>query len=150
MSSLPPLKVYYHGLCPSCRKDRARYERWAGEVGRQVAWCDVTGHQEMLREKGVDPQAALLSLHIEEEGGRIMEGIEAYILLMRRVQRLKPVAWLIGLPGLKPLLRWLYDDWVRRCLAREGRLPCSLLTRGAEDSGHGARAIRCAVDRGGW
>lgn len=42
---------------------------------------------------------------------------------MRRVPRLKPVAWLIGLPGLKPLLRWLYDDWVRRRLAREGRLP---------------------------
>ncbi|WP_366927124.1 hypothetical protein [Halomonas sp.] len=85
MSSLPPLKVYYDGLCPGCRKDRARYERWAGEVGQQVAWCDVTGHQEMLREKGVDPQAALLSLHIqaallslhiEEEGGRIMEGID--------------------------------------------------------------------------
>lgn len=123
MSELPPLKVYYDGICPGCRRDRARYERWAGEAGDQVAWCDVTEHQATLREKGVDPQAALLSLHVEEEGGRIVEGIDAYILLMRRVPRLKPLAWLIGLPGLKPLLRRLYDAWVRRRLARQGRLP---------------------------
>lgn len=122
MSDLPPLKVYYDGICPGCRRDRARYERWAGEAGRQVGWYDVTEHRDVLREKGVDLQAALLSLHVEEEGGRIREGIDAYILLMRRVPRLRPIAWLIGLPGLKPVLRWLYDGWVRRRLAREERL----------------------------
>lgn len=119
----PLLRVYYDAVCPGCRRDRARYERWAGELGEGVQWCDVTAHQEMLREKGIDPRAALLSLHVEEEGGRIREGIDAYILLMRRVPRLRPLAWLIGLPGLKPALRRLYDGWVRRRLAREGRLP---------------------------
>jgi len=123
MSDTPVLKVYYDGICPICRRDRARYERWAGEAGDQVAWCDVNEHQATLREQGIDPQAALLSLHVEEEGGRIVEGIDAYVLLMRRVPRLKPVAWLIGLPVLKPLLRRLYDGWVRRRLVREGRLP---------------------------
>jgi|SRR5690554_2039262 len=123
MATLPLLKVYYDGICPGCRRDRARYERWAGEAGRQVAWCDVTEHQALLRERGVDPQAALLSLHVEEEGGRLVEGIDAYILLMRRVPRLRLLAWLIGLPGIKPLLRWCYDRWVRRRLARQGRLP---------------------------
>nr|WP_298250169.1 DUF393 domain-containing protein [uncultured Halomonas sp.] len=117
------LRVYYDGVCPRCRRDRARYERWAGEAGDRVAWCDVTEHQQMLRDKGVDPQAALLSLHVEEDGGRIVEGIDAYILLMQRVPRLRPLARLIGLPGLKPLLRWCYDGWVRRRLIRQGRLP---------------------------
>ena len=123
MSYLLPLKVYYDGICPGCRRDRVRYERWAGEAGKRVAWCDVTEHQDLLREKGIDPQAALLSLHVEEEGGPIREGIDAYVLLMRRVPRLRPIAWLIGLPGLKQMLRRLYDGWVRRRLAREGRLP---------------------------
>ncbi len=123
MSDLLPLKVYYDGICPGCRRDRARYERWAGEAGKRVAWRDVTEHQDLLREKGIDPQAALLSLHVEEEGGPIREGIDAYVLLMRRVPRLSSIAWLIGLPGLKQMLRRLYDGWVRRRLAREGRLP---------------------------
>lgn len=117
------LKVFYDGVCPVCRRDRTRYERWAGEAGESVVWCDATSHAQRLREKGVDPQAALLSLHLEDDAGRIHEGIDAYILLMRRVPRLRPLAWLIGLPGLKPLLRWLYDRWVRRRLRREGRLP---------------------------
>ncbi|MGM0536888.1 MAG: hypothetical protein ACQER5_12540 [Pseudomonadota bacterium] len=74
MSELPPLKVYYDGICPVCRRDRARYERWAGEAGR-------------------------------------------------RVPRLKPLAWLVGLPGLESPLRWCYDRWVRQRLTSEGRLP---------------------------
>lgn len=123
MSNLPLLKVYYDAICPRCRKDRTRYEQWAGEAGDRVVWSDVTENQQTLRDKGVDPQAALLSLHVEEEGGDIVEGIDAYILLMRRVPRLRPLAWLIGLPGLKPLLRRLYDAWVRRRLAKQGRLP---------------------------
>src|SRR5690554_7825876 len=78
------LRVYYDAVCSGCRRDRSRYERWAGEAGEEVAWCDVTEHQQLLRDKGVEPQAALLSLHVEEEDGRIVEGIDAYILLMRR------------------------------------------------------------------
>jgi predicted DCC family thiol-disulfide oxidoreductase YuxK len=118
----PALRVYYDGACPICRRDRARYERWAGEAGREVAWYDLTEHREALREKGIDPDAALMSLHVEEDG-HLAEGIDAYVLLMRRVPRLRPLAWLIGLPGFKPLLRGGYDRWVRRRLAREGRLP---------------------------
>ncbi len=123
MSDTGTLRVYYDGACPVCRRDRTRYERWAGEAGEAVHWCDVTEHRETLRAKGVDPQAALLSLHVEEDDGRLVEGIDAYILLMRRVPRLRPLAWLIGLPGLKDVLRWWYDRWVRRRLQREGRLP---------------------------
>ncbi|MBD3896298.1 DUF393 domain-containing protein [Halomonas sp. ML-15] len=123
MQELSPLKVYYDAVCPGCRRDRARYERWAGEAGDSVVWCDVTTHQQTLRDKGIDPQAALLSLHVEDDEGQIHDSMDAYILLMQRVPRLRPLAWLIGLPGVKTLLTWLYDRWVRRRLARQGRLP---------------------------
>jgi len=118
------LTVYYDAQCPVCRRDRARYERWARKAAETVRWYDATRYADTLRAKGIDPRAALLSLHVEEEAsGRIVDGIEAYVLLMRRVPRLRPLAWLINLPGLKGLLRRLYDRWVRRRLARDGRLP---------------------------
>ncbi|MBB3189873.1 thiol-disulfide oxidoreductase DCC family protein [Halomonas cerina] len=123
MPGLDTLKVYYDADCPICRRDRARYERWAGEAAASVEWIDVNHHVERLRERGVDPRAALLSLHVEDAQGRIADGLDAYILLMRRVPRLRPLAWLIGLPGVKPLLAWAYRRWVRRRLARQGRLP---------------------------
>lgn len=117
------LKVYYDGACPGCRRDRARYERWAGEAGRDVVWRDLNHYHATLREKGVEPQDALLSLHVEDGQGELHEGIDAYVALMHRVPRLKPLAGLIGIPGVKPLLRFFYDRWVRRRLKREGRLP---------------------------
>jgi hypothetical protein len=64
-----------------------------------------------------------MSLHVEDAQGEIHEGMTAYIILMRRVPRLKPLAWLIGLPGINQGLRYLYDYWVSRRLKREGRLP---------------------------
>lgn len=124
MSQTPQtLYVYYDGACPICRRDRARYERWAGEAGESVVWCDLNQYGEHLRAIGVDPDVALMSLHLEDESGRLYHGIEAYVLLMRRVPRLRPAAFFMGLPGIRGALGVLYRRWVHRRLKREGRLP---------------------------
>ena len=120
MTEPPLLKVYYDAVCPICRRERKRYEQLAGNA-TSVEWVDVTSNADRLRERGIDPQAALLSLHVEDPQGGLHDGIDAYILLMQRVPLLKPLAWLLGLPGLKGVLAWGYRHWVRRRLAREGR-----------------------------
>lgn len=114
------LKVYYDAVCPLCRRERRRYERLAGLRG--VEWLDVSSHEAQLRARGIAPRDALLSLHVEEQDGTLHEGLDAYILLMRRVPWLRPLAWLLGLPLIKPAVTWWYRRWVRRRLAREGRL----------------------------
>ncbi|RTR02448.1 thiol-disulfide oxidoreductase DCC family protein [Halomonas nitroreducens] len=121
MTDQATVKVYYDAACPICRRERRRYERLAGGAPG-VAWIDVTRHAARLRERGIDPRDALRSLYVEDERGRLCNGLDAYILLMRRVPVLRPLAWVIGLPGLKPLLAWGYRHWVRRRLARQGRL----------------------------
>ncbi|RUR40943.1 thiol-disulfide oxidoreductase DCC family protein [Vreelandella populi] len=115
------INVYYDAVCPSCRKDRRRYERWAGESARDIHWCDVGEYEDALRAKGIAPEAALKSLHIEQADGHIIEGVDAYRVLMARVLLLRPLAWLIGLPLIKPGLRVLYDSWVKRRLKQQGR-----------------------------
>ncbi|CAM4127054.1 DUF393 domain-containing protein [Vreelandella rituensis] len=123
MTQPTTLYVYYDAKCPGCRRDRQRYERLAGSQAKGIEWVDVTDNEALLRERGVNPQEALLSLHVEDEQGRIYNGLDTYILLMNRAPRLKPLAWLIGLPGIKPVLSWFYQRWVKRRLARQGRLP---------------------------
>jgi len=117
------LKVYYDGSCPGCIKDRERYERLAGDKADQVQWTDITGRDEELKRKGIDPDAALQELHVEDERGQIHRELDAYIVLMSRVPVLKPLAWLIGLPVIRPLLARLYHWMVNRRLRRTGRLP---------------------------
>jgi len=121
MSDNTPINVFYDAVCPGCRKDRHRFERWAGRHGHSIVWCDVTEHQQLLRDKGVSPEAALRSLHIEKVDGTVIEGIDAYRMLIARIPFLAPIAWLIGLPGIKSALRWYYDRWVKQRLKREGR-----------------------------
>ncbi|WP_138439090.1 thiol-disulfide oxidoreductase DCC family protein [Marinobacter alexandrii] len=110
------LVVFYDGACPTCIKDRRWYEKLAGKTGESVEWLDITGRDDELRSEGVDPHRALRELHVKDTQGRIHREMDAYILLMARVPVLKPVAWLIGLPLIRPALARLYHAWVARRL----------------------------------
>ncbi|BES69120.1 hypothetical protein RE428_01380 [Marinobacter nanhaiticus D15-8W] len=117
-----PLTVFYDGACPRCRADRRRYERLAGTSGHGVQWLDITGREQELRRAGVDPEQALRELHVRDAQGYIHRELDAYSLLMSRVPLLRPLAWLIRLPGLRPLLSRLYRTLVLRRLHCSGRL----------------------------
>ncbi len=116
------ITVYYDGACPSCIKDRKNYEKLAGESGEDVCWFDITGQEAHLRDIGINPQKALFELHVRDEHQQIVSELDAYILLMSRVSLLKPLAWLIGLPVIRPLLSSLYHRMVSRRLKKSGRL----------------------------
>lgn len=115
------LTVYYDGACPSCVRDRRNYERLAGE-NSNVCWLDITGREDELRALGIDPKKALTELHVSNERKNIISEVDAYRVLMNRVPRLKPLAWLIGLPIIRPIVSWVYHWQVNRRLRREGRL----------------------------
>lgn len=114
--------VYYDGACPKCVKDRHNYEKLSGRAGKNVCWFDITGQDEQLREIGIDPQKALTELHVKNENQQILSEIDAYILLMSKVPLLKPLAWLIGLPFIRPMLSKVYHLQVNRRLRRSGRI----------------------------
>lgn len=116
------ITVYYDGACPKCVKDRRNYEKLAGKAGQNICWFDITGKEEQLRENGIDPHKALTELHVKDENQQILSEMDAYILLMSKVPLLKPLAWLIGLPLIRPLLARIYHWQVNRRLSRSRRL----------------------------
>ena len=106
------LTVFYDGACSVCVRDRRWYEKLEGKTEDSVEWLDITGRDEELREQGIDPDKALRELHVKDSQGQVHQEMAAYILLMARVPLLKPIAWLIGLPVIRPTLAWLYHRWV--------------------------------------
>lgn len=116
------MTVYYDGACPQCVRDRANYERLSGSSGKNIIWFDITDKDEHLRELGIDPQRALLELHVKSEDEQVLSEIDAYILLLRKVPILRPLAWLIGLPVVRPVLSKVYRRQVDQRLRRSGRL----------------------------
>jgi predicted DCC family thiol-disulfide oxidoreductase YuxK len=116
------ITVYYDGACPQCIRDRRHYEKLAGKYREQIRWFDITGREEHLRELGIDPHKALTELHVRDEQGRILSELEAYRLLLRRIPLLRPLAWFLGFPILRPWLARLYRARVLRRLRNSGRL----------------------------
>lgn len=114
--------VYYDGACPSCVKDRDHYEKLAGKAGEDVCWLDITGKEDHLRAIGIDPKKALSELHVRDKNHQVLTEMDAYILLLSKVPLLKPIAWLIKLPLIRPLLSRLYRRQVKLRLQRSGRL----------------------------
>ena len=115
------ITVYYDGACPRCVKDRKTYERLAWKTTHEVSWIDITGKDNELRELGIDPNRALRELHVKDENQKIISELDAYIVLMDKVLVLKPLAWFIGLPMIRPLLSRIYHWQVDRRLRRDGR-----------------------------
>ena len=117
-----PITVFYDGACPTCVRDRSQYEKLAGHEGKNLHWFDITGQESVLQNLGIDPQKALRELHIQTENQEILSEIDAYIVLMKKVALLRPLAWLIGLPLIRPLVSRIYHRQVDRRLWRSGRL----------------------------
>ena len=117
------ITVYYDGACPRCIKDRDNYQKLIAKDESQVIWFDITGQEQQLLQLGIDPNKALTELHIKMSDGRVHSELAAYIELMRRVTLLKPLAFVIGLPLIRPLLARCYHLMVIRRLKKSGRLP---------------------------
>jgi predicted DCC family thiol-disulfide oxidoreductase YuxK len=116
------ITVFYDGACPVCVRDRRNYEKLAGKNADSVCWFDITGRDGELRAFGIDPRKALTELHVRDEDNKVHSELDAYILLMRRVALLKPLAWLVGLPAIRPFLARHYRRGVAKRLERDGRL----------------------------
>jgi len=122
--SKPPerITVFYDGACPSCVRDRQRYEQLAKGAAKKVCWVDITGREAELRQLGIDPGRAMQELHVQDEQQQIHSEMDAYILLLERLPRFRPLAWLIGLPLIRPAMAAIYHWQVNRRLRRSGRL----------------------------
>ena len=116
------ITVYYDGACPTCIRDRKHYEKLSGEQGKCVEWFDITGKDDELRNLGIDPKLAVKELHIKTDNGQIISELDAYILLMQRTLWLKPLAIILNLPIIRPLLAKAYHRAVTQRLRRSGRL----------------------------
>lgn len=117
------ITVFYDGACPVCIRDRDNYERLSGKRGELVEWFDITGKDAELRQLRIEPKRALIELHIQTADGKIFSEVDAYIILMQRTFWLKPIAFILGMPIIKPILACLYHWSVNRRLLRSGRLP---------------------------
>lgn len=115
-------EVFFDATCPLCLSLLARFgDRFCRARFRFVP-LDTPGVAEAL---GVSEAELSRTMHLRLAGGEVLRGVEAWRELCRAVVWLRPLAGLLGWPGINGIARagyrWLAAN--RHCLSGVCGLP---------------------------
>ncbi len=104
-----PLVVYYNGACPICGPEVESYRRQAEANNVASTWRDIAEDPAAQAETGLTKPELERRFHVRTPDGQLLGGVDAFIVLWRRLPWLKPLAFFVGLPVIRPLARLVYD-----------------------------------------
>ena len=110
MQDTDKLRVFYDGACPLCRREIGFYRRRRG--ADNVEWCDLSEMTRTAVAPGLDRDAALARFHVQKPDGSLASGGDAFRALWLALPVFRPVARVLGLPGLRRLLNVAYDRFL--------------------------------------
>lgn len=105
------ITVFYDGSCPLCRREISFYMRRRG--ARNVDWCDVSKVSGVEVAPGLSRPAAMARFHVRNPDGDIVSGGDAFRSLWLQFSWFRPLALLLGAPGLRGLVNRSYDFFLK-------------------------------------
>lgn len=100
------LTILYNGACPICSREIAHYRSLAQKAGASVVFEDLETTDLSLW--GLDADAARRRLHARQ-GGQILAGLEAFRAVWALLPGWRWLAWLTGLPLIRPVTSACYE-----------------------------------------
>ncbi len=110
--------IFYDAECRACVLGRRRWGRTFERRGFVWLPLQTPGIAERL---GVTPELLMAKMWVLPAGAPPLNGVDAWVELVRHVWWLKPLAWTIDLPGLKRLVRAVYRLVARNRYCIAGR-----------------------------
>lgn len=105
------LQVYYDGKCGLCSKEIHYYMSIDKE--KKFSWIDVTEQYDELEKIGISLSNALMYLHAIDLDGRLRTGVDAFVLIWNNLPGWKFLGFLISLPIIKSVARFVYRIFAR-------------------------------------
>lgn len=102
-----PLRVFFDGDCPLCRREIAFLNARARPGSLDLVDISGPGCEQALPQ-GLSREAALRLMHVELPSGEIMRGARAFAAMWSRVPGGERAARLAATPPLRPLLDVAY------------------------------------------
>jgi predicted DCC family thiol-disulfide oxidoreductase YuxK len=102
----PEIRVLYNDTCPVCAWEIRHYRRAAeGQAdGGRMCFDPL----DRAADWDLTPDQAARRLHVMQDG-RILSGFDAFRAIWADLPRLRWLARLTGLPGVRPALALIYD-----------------------------------------
>lgn len=107
-NSCDALTVMFDGTCPLCRREVGIYQSLTPL--EPVQWMDVSGDL-----TGLTPEEQtrfMARFHVRQPDGQLLSGAAAFVALWRTMPGWKWLGRLGALPGVTPLLEWMYRGFL--------------------------------------
>lgn len=116
------ITVYFDGQCGLCRREIGFYQRIASK--QAVTFVDLTDHPDVLVKDGVDRLDALRILHVRKGEQQLVTGVDAFRAIWSAIPPFGILAFLTGLPLIRPVVEWAYARFAERRFKRLGYGTC--------------------------
>lgn len=111
-SASGPLVLIYDGKCAFCQKQVARLMHMAGNLRIETRSYHDPGVLEAF--PSLTLEDCERAMQLIDPAGRIHVGADAVVYLMLHSTRWRWLGWLAWIPGVKPMLRWVYSRIAQR------------------------------------
>ncbi len=110
--------TFYNGACPLCSMEIGRYRADANAVKASLSWVDVStdGNGDALAHYGVTQDMAYRRLYALDANGKLVVGVDAFILIWQALPRWRWLARVMALPVVHPVACWMYEHVAARAI----------------------------------
>ena len=105
------ITIFYDGKCGLCSKEIEHYRKIAPRG--IFHWQDITQSMVLLSDHGGSLSEGLKKLHAVDESGKLLRGVDAFILIWQQLDYWKMLAFIVRLPGIYKVAGWLYDAFAQ-------------------------------------
>ena len=99
------MKVYFNNSCKICKAEIDLYKK---EKIQEIDWIDITNNNLATEETSRDSKELLRRLHVKD-GGKVLEGAEAFLVLWKKMPKYKFLYNFFKLPIIFSLFSFVYE-----------------------------------------
>ena len=99
------MKVYFNNSCNICRAEINLYKK---QNIKDIEWIDITGNKSAELETLKDDKALLRRLHIKD-GGKVISGAEAFLLVWKKIPKYKFLYTFFKMPIIFTFFSYFYE-----------------------------------------
>jgi predicted DCC family thiol-disulfide oxidoreductase YuxK len=99
------VKVYFNNSCSICRAEINLYKK---QNVKDIEWVDITNNKSAEIETQKNDKALLRRLHIKD-GGKVIGGAEAFLLVWKKIPKYKFLYTLFKMPVIFTFFSYFYE-----------------------------------------
>jgi predicted DCC family thiol-disulfide oxidoreductase YuxK len=102
-----PLKVFYDEQCPLCRRTVAVLQHF--DIVQALEFKGLQSYAQNYSQLAkIDESVLLTDLYALDQQNKLHQGFDTYLQILKTMRYPAALAWLLSLPGLYHLGRWVY------------------------------------------